>query len=125
MSEIQKLLDAATPLPWSHRPNHKPYHIVVFGGRAAHREGHTTADIERANAALIVHAVNSLPDYEAAVDALDWLESATTRYNAEVARAPINYSQEDAEHAFAKQLDAIENAREALRRLRPRAGGLA
>ena len=50
MTEVKRLLAEATPLPWDRsRP-------------VPERE---------ADAALIVHAVNRLPDYEAAVEALE------------------------------------------------------
>jgi hypothetical protein len=71
--------EAATPRPWTHRPNHKPYHIVVFGGRKAYEEGLTTSDILAADAALIVEAVNAYDRLRAievaARDAFDWLHT--------------------------------------------------
>lgn len=68
MSEARKLLDAATPLPWQ-----------VDGRAMVHRwfakndDGQYVYTDEPQNAALIVHTVNRLPDYEAAVDALERL----------------------------------------------------
>ena len=60
-AELRRLLDEATPGPWTHRLNQKPYRIVVFGGRKAYEAGYTTSDIEAADAALIAAAVNALP----------------------------------------------------------------
>ena len=63
MTDVKRLLATATPLPWWH---HK-YDLIVDA------LGEPIAQVEdsEANAALIVHAVNTLPDYEAAVDALE------------------------------------------------------
>lgn len=36
----------------------KPYRIVVFGGKRAYDLGYTTSDLDAADAALIVAAVN-------------------------------------------------------------------
>ena len=54
-SRAKELLDAATPLPWTH----------TFLDEAVGHEDTAIAD-----AALIVYAVNTLPAYEAAVEAL-------------------------------------------------------
>lgn len=82
MTDVKKLLAEATPLPWrdaGYDNRHDDLYgcdlaagsnawITMGGGREG-GEG----SMLHADAALIVHAVNSLPDYEAAVDALDKL----------------------------------------------------
>jgi len=71
VSEATVLLEQATPLPWRLRRSiHGPKYRHVQIGRD---ESYTTLDLEPADARLIVHAVNRLPDYEAAVDALERL----------------------------------------------------
>jgi hypothetical protein len=56
------VLAAATPGPWTERPNHRPYHIVVFGGQKAYRDGFTTSDILREDARFIALARNTYPE---------------------------------------------------------------
>ena len=70
LSRLAALEAEATPGPWTHRLNHKPYRIVVFGGKLAYDVGLTTADIEPANAALIVAARNLWPETLALVEAI-------------------------------------------------------
>lgn len=65
MSDAKRLLDEATPLPWMHvriRDDHDELAGAVF---ADHPDG-----------ALLLHAVNRLPDYLAAVEALQRLMTA-------------------------------------------------
>ena len=90
MTDVKRLLSEATPLPWFH---HK-YDLIVDD------LGEPIAQVEdsEANAALIVAAVNHLPDYEAAVDALE----SVLRF------AQPEYMSDDG---------AIDNARAALARL--------
>ena len=76
MTDVKRLLEAATPLPWSVWDAPRPgieggdgpeaASVVVYG---EHEEMEGVSTLE--NAALIVYAVNRLPDYEAAVDALE------------------------------------------------------
>lgn len=69
MTDVKRLLDEATPLPWEmDHPEDGVFRIRSGQVRAVDRL--VSIDMLRENAALIVHAVNSLPDYEAAVDAL-------------------------------------------------------
>jgi len=69
LTRLRDMEKAATPGPWTHRLNHKPYRIVAFGGKRAYDEGLTTADIEPADAALIVTARNTFPETLALVEA--------------------------------------------------------
>ena len=62
MTDVKRLLDEATPLPWA-----------VHDGAILTMRPDDSREIEHDNdLALIVHAVNHLPAYEAAVDALEW-----------------------------------------------------
>ncbi len=61
IAELRRLTDAATPGPWTHRVNHKPFRVVVFGGRKAYQAGFTTSDIEAADAAFIAAARSAIP----------------------------------------------------------------
>ena len=63
MSEAKRLLEQATPLPWDRMPVEQDY---------------TSCEWSSADEALIVYAVNRLPDYEAAVEALEQIDSACT-----------------------------------------------
>lgn len=79
LTDVKRLLAEATPLPWDRlgqriiRGLEGIARCESDGGNLA--DGWLTEeqieDEEIANAILIVHAVNTLPDYEAAVDALD------------------------------------------------------
>lgn len=93
MSDVKRLLDEATPLPWilPNPPDGVAEGMIygsdgwavvdgmLFEGDRAERtkdwrQPFTRPDGQHlANAALIVYAVNALPDYEAAVDALERL----------------------------------------------------
>jgi len=59
MTTAKELRDAATPLPWDND------------------SGDWERDLDATNANLIVYAVNRLPDYEAAVEALDVMLNST------------------------------------------------
>ena len=61
IAELRRLDAEATPGPWTHRRNHRPYRIVVFGGRKAYEDGYTTGDIKAGDAALIAEVRNLLP----------------------------------------------------------------
>ena len=78
MTDVKRLLAEATPLPWVDAGYYGD-HGDVFGCdlSAGNDRVSTGGGIEggegsmsHADAALIVHAVNTLPDYEAAADAL-------------------------------------------------------
>ena len=74
MSEAKRLLDEATPLPWEvGKPSLFPAGRarLIWNGRELFATSWRAKDTE--DAALIVHAVNRLPDYEAAVNALERL----------------------------------------------------
>lgn len=82
MTRAKELLEQTTPLPWRAGDFDKEEDgTPVLGGGEAHSidEGMVVWvprwDREN-NAALIVYAVNRLPDYEAAVEALDRLVAA-------------------------------------------------
>jgi len=69
MSEAQRLLEQATPLPWVQGADD-------INGEVDGYEDFpviSTTWATKEDAALIVYAVNRLPDYEAAVDALEEL----------------------------------------------------
>lgn len=94
MTDVKRLLEQATPLPWriSPGPEVDPTDWVIFGGppgadaiwvtnleepltgwatnSTAFPPARVAMQGMEANAELIVYAVNRLPDYEAAVDAL-------------------------------------------------------
>lgn len=84
MTDVQKLLDEATPLPWrlitDKSDPEGSFPVGIERDHPGYPGEHGWAVMfdddwgtnQWANAALIVHAVNSLPDYEAAVDALEW-----------------------------------------------------
>lgn len=64
MTDVKKLLAEATPLPWeSVHPQEMRWDAATILPSGT--------PTNYADAALIVHAVNHLPDYEAAVDALE------------------------------------------------------
>lgn len=97
MTDVKRLLDEATPLPWkATRKNHWSW-IGADDGVPAHQTAVCT-DARKPDAALIVYAVNRLPDYEAAVDALERL---------------VAFDEDPG------NLDALDEARAVLRRLRP------
>ena len=72
MSNVKRLLDEATPLPWGLGRSSGPPHYVAKGPKGG---GNVLCQVfgSKDNADLIVHAVNHLPEYEAAVDALEGL----------------------------------------------------
>jgi hypothetical protein len=80
MTDVKRLLDEATPLPWTVQHDEDWKTDDVFGADGVPVIGEEY-DTERAapNAALIVAVVNKAPDYEAAVDALDVLIRSTER----------------------------------------------
>jgi hypothetical protein len=73
MSDVKRLLEEATPLPW--KPFADKRHPVEgrVGCVATAPNGATAVcyGTNGTDAALIVYAVNRLPDYEAAVEALE------------------------------------------------------
>jgi hypothetical protein len=73
MTDVKRLLDEATPLPWE---AHSPYepdgdYCWISSRKGGHVTGADASLRVIADHHLIVYAVNRLPDYEAAVDALD------------------------------------------------------
>jgi hypothetical protein len=71
MTDVKKLLLEATPLPWeAGMPSLFPAGCsrLIWNGQELFATPWRTRDTE--DAALIVHAVNSLPAYEAVADAL-------------------------------------------------------
>ena len=111
MSEAQRLLEQATPLPWSGvlmlwgangEPGGEGHVLTPFVCSACERRGAPCLSGTEANQSLIVHAVNRLPDYEAAVDALAGLVDTNWPGASEGSDGP-----------------AVDAALAALRRLRP------
>lgn len=110
MTDVKKLLDEATPLPWrdlwEHSDPEGDYPVGIKGNDGEPNNWVVRHDDDLGtpldkNNALIVHAVNHLPDHEAAVDALKrltWLADG---------------DQDDEEWD-----DAYREARAVLRRLR-------
>jgi GTPase SAR1 family protein len=71
MNDAKRLIEEATPLPWRQYETHQ---IVSVSDTGEPDDLGAVADCyESPDAALIVYAVNRLPDYEAAVEALDEL----------------------------------------------------
>jgi hypothetical protein len=110
MTDVKRLLDEASPIPWSqpHPPTIEAAtirHIIREHGNGPQIANTILAE----DAALIVHAVNHLPDYEAAVDALERLLEAHDSYQPGSVRALEQADEFEA---------AEDNARAALRRLR-------
>jgi hypothetical protein len=68
VTNAKRLLEQATPLPWD-------LYAYVNGGGRFHRDDRTlVADVyNEGDRDLIAYAVNRLPDYEAAVEALERL----------------------------------------------------
>ena len=69
MTDLKRLLEQAPPLPWG---DPEDVHYGDFGWYISGSPLGETDDTEEGRAAmsLATHAVNRLPDYEAAVDAL-------------------------------------------------------
>lgn len=74
MSKATELLEQATPLPWTEIPVEADY---------------TECSWKDADETLIVYAVNRLPDYEAAVEALERCINVLVRGEAAVIQAVI------------------------------------
>jgi hypothetical protein len=71
MTDVKALLEQATPLPWAvgksvSHDGHNLYEPASSGDITS-----PDAHLSQPDAALIVYAVNHLPDYEAAVEALE------------------------------------------------------
>jgi len=100
MSDVKRLLSEATPLPWSVGEIRDESDssgvgpdigsaIVGPAGQAVVSAYNfhccsfpIDVDVEKADVDLLLHAVNSLPDYEAAVDALDaYLDHLDSEYH--------------------------------------------
>lgn len=89
MTDAKRLLEQATPLPWMAEQPDTESPLWLF---AAAREGNTALahfgvcrggpvdSRDTADARLILHAVNRLPDYEAALDALEALLATSATY---------------------------------------------
>ena len=78
MTDVKRLLDEATPLPWvvQEPGENDPGAGTVFIDTHAYEDGPEPVIAEpyplgRSDAALIVYAVNHLPDYEALADAAE------------------------------------------------------
>ena len=112
MTRAKELLDAATPLPWRQADTDDEGTGILAGpelsideGQVAWAESFGSVYPSAHNAALIVYAVNRLPDYEAAVEALFRLEGAVQDYI-------------DDPKTMTPLYPEVRNAREALARLR-------
>jgi len=69
VSEAKRLLEQATPLPWRVKSQSGTFRRAIEGGP---NRGWVVGEIRNFHdAALVEEAVNRLPDYEAAVDALE------------------------------------------------------
>lgn len=116
--DVQAMIEAATPLPWrqSGTPEHPHWYIsgpdtLVHGPwlQAYDDTVQETKDRWNADAALIVYAVNHLPQYEAVAAALEQVIADGEPYF------------EDGTPAFHPDDDSIRNARAALAALREEA----
>ena len=74
MSDVKRLLNEASPLPWSQ--DEFDLYLTDAEGEPVHwdHEGLGATWGKDANPQLILHAVNHLPEYEAAMDALEYIE---------------------------------------------------
>ena len=124
MSDAKRLLDEATPLPWSQRTNKhpqldgRPWGWIQNNTGISSWPGHTGitwGGNGEKNAALIVYAVNRLPDYEALADAAERLSLARGRFNS----ASIGYQPEAQMAALRRDVDHAQSVLSAaLRRVR-------
>lgn len=120
MSDVKRLLDEASPLPWADG-GYQGVHDEIYGcdlsgaGGACitlggGREG-GEGSMAHGDAALIVHAVNHLPDYEAAADALEGLLThAVPHLRGETSPAAMQ--------SDPRLWSSVQKGRAALRRLR-------
>lgn len=67
-TQVKKLLAEATPLPWDIAPGRYVGWIAESGD-----DGWVGFAYRKPDRDLVMHAVNRLPDYEAAVEALEGL----------------------------------------------------
>ena len=137
MSDVKRLLEEATPLPWRHGPLFwEGWSVSDNGGvrvfevphvypqcespdapghEHAHQPGvYVDPHIGRSrepDAALIVYAVNRLPDYEAVADALWRVRTHELNVDGSPCWCPTELEPDEHEQACL-------NARAALRRLR-------
>lgn len=123
MIDVKKLLSEAAPRPWRSVRGYGPdkfmpkgYRYVQFGPTEAKADGRGTDQLAPADADLIVYAVNRLPDYEAAIDALDALlrevyEPVSSRADGD---GPLEYD----ELTYEPSAEACRTAALALARLR-------
>lgn len=90
MSDVKKLLAEATPLPWRSKGSRQPWAndaYMVWAKEATQVVPPALNWKEScANAALIVAAVNALPAYEAAVEALQAIANSDDNDVVEYAR---------------------------------------
>lgn len=99
MADVKRLLHAATPLPWI-RP-WADLRVRALGDDDLFGRDVTKADLggiskAQSNLDLAVAAVNRLPDYEAAVDALETLVEDDTYIGLDKARAALARLREQA-----------------------------
>jgi hypothetical protein len=118
MSDAKRLLEQATPLPWATTPHDDG--ADVYAMRMT-RDGVPVLDgvlaefLGAPNAVLAVYAANRLPDYEAAVDALEALADAATALENRAIRSGGEF------HVWAEErmvTEVRDEARAILRRLR-------
>ena len=114
MTDVKRLLDEATPLPWMWLiDTHEPPRVFLTNDPKDEQEP-IVEGIREPDAALIEYAVNRLPDYEAAVDALERLFAQAS----ELELGFIEAAGPTAEWARIFRADVMNDARAALRRLR-------
>jgi hypothetical protein len=119
VTDVKRLLEQATPLPWRMREYD---HDIVAGPDgedeqyvAVDREGLVECVRHREDSELILYAVNHLPDYEAAVDALDRIVAKLDQWEVEC-RSHGVWRESDPDARMANWVR--DEARAALRRLR-------
>lgn len=120
----KELLAAATPLPWRWVASDYSvdlgtleageYENVLVGDETVWLQG------EPADTSLIVYAVNRLPDYEAAVDALAQLVAEADVYREDETTPDCHLSSGPycGAHSFLEYSALVDEAREVLARLR-------
>ena len=127
MSDVKRLLEEATPRPWGtwtdgfysgvvseadgYQEDKDRYRPLIFGGEP--HEGYI--DTNNPDALLAIYAVNRLPLYEAAVEALDRIQQRMSDWQDATQKAGV-YRESDPDQQMAKWV--FDEAFKALARLR-------
>ena len=110
-TELRRLLEAASPVPWSTpRPSRSYAPYKVMDGRGYDRSydlAYTVEDTLGDNAEFIVAAVNALPGL---LDQLDAAEAALARVRELHERESFWQYHRDQEHSYLTQQDAADES---------------